>query len=427
MNVLEINDTGLLLSNGTQVLADSPGFAAVDGKNLLVGSGARARSRLDPRRAFNRYWYQLEASLPAPVAGARSHADIAYAQLQSLQAAAAGQPLILAVPGSLTREQLSILLGLVDASGLKAEGLVDAAVAAASRVETDATCLHLDVELHRFVLTVLEGGAALSRVRVQEIAKPGLTVVWDALARVAASAFVQQTRFDPMHTAGTEQTMFDALPAWLGLLSGAPSAVLELASGARTHRASVSRDDLVKGLVEPFDDIAAAIDQLGRPRPVTLLLSARAASVPGLTEHIEHATGIAAIRLDALAPARGARAQQQRIAVPGAGLAYVTRLPGIVRSVDSAREAVGPTHVLIGDYAVALPRSDDDAPLLLEHLRAGLPGSLRRIEGRLWLDGAPDTAPTLNGKPTRLPARVGLGDRIEHAGVQLRLIEVLAG
>lgn len=425
MNVLEINDTGLLLSNGTQVLAESPGFAALDGKTLQVGAAARARSRLDPRRSYNRYWYQLETALPAPIVGARTHADIAYAQLQSLRDAAGGSPLILAVPGSLTREQLSILLGLVDASGLKAEGLVDAAVAAASQVETDATCLHLDVELHRFVLTVLEGGASLSRTRVEEIAKPGLTQVWDALSRVAAIAFVQQTRFDPLHSAGTEQTMFDALPAWLGLLGRSSSAVLELASGTRTHRASVSRDDLVKALREPFEDIAAAIDQHGRPRPVTLMLSARAASVPGLVEHIEHGTGIAALRLDALAPARGARAQSARIVVPGAGLAYVTRLPGISRRADSAREAVGPTHVLIGDYAVALPTHDAELALALERLRPGLPGSLRRLEGRLWLDGSQELSPLLNGKPARLPARVGLGDRIDFEGVVLRLIEVM--
>jgi len=156
-----------------------------------------------------------------------------------------------------------------------------------------------------------------------------------------------------------------------------------------------------------------------------LMLSARAAAVPGLVEHIEHSTGIAALRLDALAPARGARAHSARIAVPGAGLAYVTRLPGIPRTSDSAHEAVGPTHVLIGDYAVALPRNDVDPALALERLRPGLPGSLRRIEGRLWLDGSQDLGPLLNGKPARLPVRVGLGDRIDFSGVVLRLIEVM--
>lgn len=425
MNVLEINDTGLLLSDGARVIAESPGFAALEGnKTLHVGTAARARSRLDPRRAFSRFWYQLDATLPAPAGAARTHADLAYAHLQSLTAAAGGDPLILAVPGTLTREQLAILLGLVEAGGLRAEGLVDTAVASATQVETLETTLHLDVELHRFVLTVLHGGAEVSRVRIEEVSKPGLTQVWDALSRVAAQAFVQQTRFDPMHNASTEQTLFDALPGWLALLGGSVNAVLELSAGGRTHRASVSRDDLVKRLTEPFEDIAGGIDQHGRPRPATLLLSARAAAIPGLAEHVEHATGIVPVRLDALAPARGALAQASVIAVPGAGLAHVTRLAGIAHRVDPAAQIGSATHVLIGDRALPVPRREGDAMLPLSHLRTGLPGALRLLDGRLWIDGAGDESVVHNGKPARLPLRVGLGDRVEIQGALLRLIEV---
>jgi hypothetical protein len=424
MNVLEINDTGLLLSDGARVIAESPGFAALEGKTLHVGATARARSRLDPRRAFSRFWYQLDATLPAPAGAARTHADLAFTHLQSLRGLAGDAPLILATPGSHTREQLAILLGLVEASGLRAEGLVDTAVASCTQVETLETTLHLDVELHRFVLTVIHGGAEVSRVRVEEVSKPGLTVIWDALARVAAQAFVQQTRFDPLHNASTEQTMFDALPGWLALLAGSPNAVLELVVGARTHRASVSRDDLVKRLVEPFEDVSGGIDQHGRPRPASVLLSARAAAVPGLAEHIEHATGIAPVRLDPLAAARGALAQATRIAVPGAGLAYVTRLTGIARRIDAATEVGAPTHVLVGDRALPVPRRDGDPMLLLSHLRTGVPGALRQLDGRLWVDGAPTETVLLNGKPARLPLRVGLGDRVEIGGMLLRLIEV---
>ena len=114
MNVLEINDTGLLLSDGARVIAESPGFAALEGKALHVGAAARARSRLDPRRAFSRFWYQLEATLPAPAGAARSHADLAFAHLQSLREIAGDAPLILAAPGTLSREQLAILLGLIE-------------------------------------------------------------------------------------------------------------------------------------------------------------------------------------------------------------------------------------------------------------------------------------------------------------------------
>lgn len=425
MNVLEINDTGLLLSEGTRVLAESPGFAALDGKQLLVGAGARARSRLDPRRSHNRYWYQLDGHLNVPLGSARSHADLAYAQLAALREIAAGEPLMLAVPGGFTRDQLGLLLGLVEASGLKAEGLVDAAVAAAGTVETDARTLHLDVELHRFVLTVLDGGNEVSRLRVEEIAKPGLTAIWDALSRQAAQAFVQQTRFDPLHSANTEQLLFDALPRWLDALAQAPGAVLELSSGGRTHRASLAREDLVQRLSERYEAIAETINAAARPRPASLLLGARACAVPGLAEYLEHATGLPLLKLDALAPARGALAQRERIVIPGQGLAHVTRLAGRSRVSDadpSAREA---THVLLGERALPLPRADRDASLPLAKLGGDASVALRRIDGKLWLDGADLPGLLLNGKPVRLPARVGLGDRIEISGATMRLIDVV--
>lgn len=431
MNVLEINDAGLLLSDGERVLMESPGFAALDGRQMLVGQAAFARSRLDPRRSHNRFWYQLEATLPPGFGSARSHADLAFAQLQSLAPHAGIAPLMLAVPGTFTHDQLGLLLGLVEASGLKAQGMVDTAVAAASTVETEARCLHLDVELHRFVLTVIEGGE-LARARVEEISKPGLTAVWDALARVAAQAFVQQTRFDPLHTAATEQVLFDALPGWLDVLAQAPGAVLQLAAGTRTHRANVAREDLVQRLAERYGAIADAVDAAARPRPATLLLSARAAAVPGLREHLEYATGLAAACLGRFAPAQGSLAHVQRIVVPGAGLAYITRLPGRVRSAgaDDADEA--PTHVLSGDRAHPLPRHDTDPALPLARLGTDAPGVLRRLDGRLWLDGSsaaggagsPDFQ--LNGRPVKLPARLALGDRIECGGLVLRLIAVSA-
>ena len=46
MRVLELNDAGIRISDANQILADSPGFAALDGKALLLGEAARERHRL---------------------------------------------------------------------------------------------------------------------------------------------------------------------------------------------------------------------------------------------------------------------------------------------------------------------------------------------------------------------------------------------
>ena len=60
----------------------------------------------------------------------------------------------------------------------------------------------------------------------------------------------------------------------------------------------------------------------------------------------------------------------------------------------------------------------------MSHLRTGLTGALRLLDGRLWLDGAATDTVLHNGKPARLPVRLGLGDRIEVGGTMLRMIEV---
>ena len=131
MQVLEFNDAALTVADAERVRLGSPGFALLDGRRLLFGEPARQQFRALPRKAQFRYWYQLDqAPLDAPFGEARSHADLAWAQLSGLQAAGADGALLLAVPSSFDSGQLSLLLALARAAKLDAVGLVDAAVAA---------------------------------------------------------------------------------------------------------------------------------------------------------------------------------------------------------------------------------------------------------------------------------------------------------
>ena len=63
---------------------------------------------------------------------------------------------LLALPGSYSHDQLGLILGIARACGLPVRGLVDAAVAAsATRGATGERRIHLDLELHRAVVTEL--------------------------------------------------------------------------------------------------------------------------------------------------------------------------------------------------------------------------------------------------------------------------------
>lgn len=420
MRVLELNDAGIRISDENAVLIESPGYAALEGKRLLIGHEARALLRIDPRRCHDRFWYQLDAALPAPMAEARSAADLAHAHLRSLGDALTAEPLLVAAPASFTPAQLGVLLGLLQALGARAVGLFDPAVAAASGAETQSQVVHVDVQLHRFVLTVLRGGATLDRQRVQEH-KPGLVAIYDRCAAVFAQAFVRQTRFDPLHSARTEQLLYDQLPRWLAQLANAQSAVVELESGGRSYRATVDTDDLAAALSERVRELGEDLAQITRALSSTVLLSSRAALVPGVAAALAPA-----FTLDDHAPVHGALEHLGLIRSDTPDLPWVTRLPRRAASgtANTGAEEILATHVLVGHRALALPAMGQ--PTALASWIAGAPGLVIRSVDELRLEAAQGSSVRVNGQPAQPVQVLNLGDRIGAGGVDVRLIHVPA-
>lgn len=425
MLVLELNDAGLRLSDGAQVMLCEPGFASVDGAQIMVGEAARRLARLQPRLSHSRYWYQLDqAPLDRVMASARSTADLAYWQLQQLREAAAGQPLLLAVPSSFEADQLGLLLGLCRAAELGAVGLVDAAVAAASTEPHEGVVLHVDLQLHRVWMTRLEVAGFVARGSSHDLAKPGLMAVWDTAATVIAEAFVHQTRVDPLHSAASEQLLYDELPGWLAQLQRAPVASLSFNVRGRSHRISLARDALVTALAPMVNRITQALRADVDATPgAQVALSDRAAAIPGLVEALTEAMSRPPQLLDSLATARGALTHVDRIRSGAEALPWVTRLPAsdVVSAVPVAVAAPQspagppPTHLLLGDEAISLHDTASLAGwgLSLQIDAAGLPQL--RAAPDLWLNGAAVTADT----------SLALGDRLAAQGREWRLIRVV--
>ena len=332
MRVLEVNDAGLRLCDGAQVLATEPGFASVSGDQIIVGERARQLARRSPQLSHSRFWYQLDQTpLERPLSRVRHTADLAYWHLRQLREAAEGQPLMLAVPSSFEADQLGLLLGLCRAAELGAVGLVDAAVAAVAAgapASAPGVVLHVDVQLHRVWLTRLAVDAAVVRGAGHDLAKPGLVSVWDAAATVIAEAFVRQTRVDPLHSAASEQALYDALPDWLAQLSRSPVASLALTVGGRSHRISLARDAVVVALNPLLTRITQALraDVAAAP-DAQVMLSDRAAAIPGLIEALTTALGTAPQVLTPLAAAQGALRHRALIQTGAEALPWVTPLP----------------------------------------------------------------------------------------------------
>ncbi|MCU0976100.1 MAG: FHA domain-containing protein [Steroidobacteraceae bacterium] len=438
---LELVDAGLVALKGEALSAPSPGVALLDPAGVTVGREAAAALRLKPVLAADRFWSALSLEPLARTApGVRCTADLAWLHLSRLWAeiSAPGDEALVAVPGSLRGESLGLAAGIARAAGVPVAGWVDAAVAACAALPAEATVLHLDVELHQSVLTVMGGGNALRRQRVDIAPRVGLKALQAAWAQVIAETMVRRTRFDPLHQAAAEQQLFDRLPRWLAAAAAGATVDIQVESGAGSFGVSLPG--------EQFAFVAEAwysqlVDLLRAAReaeePATLALSSRAARLPGLAARCAELPGLDVVELPEGAAARGAL--DNAASLGGGPPALVTALPRAHPLAPAGAAAHGepPTHVLFAGRA---------HPITAEPLVVGLdPGAPRS----LTLPGpAPGVSPRhcellcengsvivrdlsgggtfLNGERVTGQARVAAGDRLRlgRPGLSLDLVAV---
>ncbi|MEJ2759969.1 MAG: hypothetical protein P8126_00120, partial [Gammaproteobacteria bacterium] len=214
VSVIELNDSEIRVSRDTEIILRTPGYAVLRSDDLVLGEQAERVAHLNPRQTNNRYWSNLnQNALSILSPQARHNADLAYRHLLAIHEQA-GKPeeVIFSVPGSYSKEQLSLLLGIVESCPFTAVGLVDSAVAAAAAVAGAGRCVHLDIHLHHTVVTYLEISDTVSRMAVYIVEDCGVTDIHDTCASLIADLFIQQSRFDPQHHGETEQALYDSIP-----------------------------------------------------------------------------------------------------------------------------------------------------------------------------------------------------------------------
>jgi hypothetical protein len=368
MLALELIDSGLVLAqkqgDAVRVLADAPGFAILEDKETLTGAAAAARVRLKPLLAHSNYWRTLNTDpLTRPSRTIGTAADLAFAQLGQVleQHKADPEGLLLAVPAGYSREQLGLLLGVVGETGAQVAGLVDAGLAASGLDAAKARVLHLELELHQALLTVLEyaGGErpGLKRSRYEIAQRRGVLALQQAWMKLIAEEFVRKTRFDPLHEASSEQHLFDQLPTWLAQLESQSPLTLTMQFGERTLEIELTREQFIAA-AEPHYAALVTLVQDARVAGVAieLRLSHRVAALPGLKERFEALRDCSVAVLPQGAAALGALRHEGSIRRPAESLALVYHLP-VARAasegesqthahVEATPAAVRPTHVL---------------------------------------------------------------------------------
>jgi hypothetical protein len=420
--ILDINDSNLQLWNGDAHL-QSPGYALLDDKQYRFGTPARAAARLRPRDINTRYWWQLSTESLQPALGpARHTGDLVHAQLQELHRSA-GQPaeLLMAVSGSMQRDQLALLLGIAQACPFQAVGLVNRSVALGSLYGGPGRLFHLEVQLHQAVITELaSSGGNIELRRTVPLPGCGLLQLQEKMVEVIAAAFIRQTRFDPRRKAATEQLLYDALPEALRRLGNDSETNLEV-SGYRTR---ISRAELLVAGQHLFE---SAPEILGNLEPQDRIIAdPLAALLPGLQERFSQ---LQVLQADSIRLAM--EQHQDHLVQREEALSFVTSLPCLNEVITPrAPEPVAATAAEPEPELAATPdpthllEQDRARPLQAAGTTLAGVGEIYRAQAGWQLRGT-QAAVTVNGAPYDPGQLLRCGDTVcGGTGVEARLIEV---
>ncbi|MDJ0883113.1 MAG: FHA domain-containing protein [Desulfobacterales bacterium] len=403
MNIigLEIHDTGILCAGPEGRLhptdaeaLESPGFALVHGQNLQLGMSALHQARRRPRQVICRFWEELNTQpLLSPEFEGYNHAELAYRHLEQVwrQVSADAAEVVLTVPDHYEDRELGLLLGIASVLGLPIRGLISQALACTPPETDQGTDFHVDLHLHRLVLTAVDGRPRPEVVRHETIIDQGREAVHREWVKMLADAFVHQTRFDPLYAADAEQDLHDRLPQIADARQQDPIHV-EMQADGRTHRIQLDQQAFMAPLAPWIENLGHTIGDWQRALSVSpddsrLVLTHRVAALPGFVDTLENVTGLKARRLSAGAAAANALAYAQLFSKGSTahGVPYLKRVPrapadtAAVRAAAPAEDAPDlPTHLLYRGRAYPIV----DEPLVVgRELPAGTRGIL--IQGRL--------------------------------------------
>lgn len=422
ITVIELNDCDVSIFQAGEVVARSPGIAVLKQDRIELGQAALESTHIDPRNTFSRFWSNLnQDNFKHRSKLARHNADLAYAHLLSLHEMADGvEQVTLAVPGSFGTEQLALLLGLMEASPFTPAGLVDSAVAATAASAGAGRYEHLDIHLHHTVITSLDVSDTAQRTAVKVINEVGLLEIQDKCVNHVADLFIQQSRFDPLHHAVTEQALCNRMTQCLQALAEAADTLVDIEFEHARYQARVNRARLVETLQPLYGKISAAVDG-----DRVALVHPRLAGLPAFTDYLGTAARHVEV-LDERAVCAGCMGHVREGNDEDGEVYFVTQLKAsadpAISSASTARPAQepgpAPTHILAGAEAYAL----GTLPIYLSAQSAPSQSGARDAFCSVSLNDASATlSPTsigevyVNGRPAGSGATLKPGDIISFA------------
>jgi len=412
---IELNDWQLGDPRDDEAALNSAG-ALSSGTELLFGAPAWQASRLQPQQFNNRYISNLNAE---PISGdlgvAKNHADLVYHHLKSLDLSS-DQPLTVCVAGHVSNQQLGLLLGIFEALELNVAGFIDSALMHALHLPMNGSPTHiLDVELHRLSVTPIIQDADTRYCDTSRILEGcGMMNIVDSWMNVIADEFVSKTRFDPLHTADSEQQLFDQVCTWFNNGGELTTKSLHISLADARRDIEISDTRLQQKLSERLQAVTLQKDS-------RLALTPRAQKVPGLGAFLSSAVG-ELVELD-------------RSQVPDAlDILQAELEPTQVKRVRQLRTSALPANSAThgaknpAENTSTSPVTEDNTslPIATHLLRNNIatPMSATEFEGYIANDGRTASNDVAVNNQRELHQLIAPGDHIEIGGLRFVAIRV---
>jgi hypothetical protein len=332
---------------------------------------------------------------------------------------------------------------------LSVDGFVDSGVASVAALGVEGHTIVLELGLHHAAATSIDrDGGHVRRRRTVASERGGLMSFYQAWLELVSTTMVKQTRFDPLHDAATEQSLFDSLAIWAYQATLGGSALAALSKGTQRFEVALTRDQFARAALTPCHEIARLLHEL-RPAgaPLTVVVPSAIAELPGLRDELEQFVDCELVSL----PDGFAAVAASRLELPERSLEEPVRLlrrlpvqPKIA-AADVTRTMLGsegarsppPSHFLLEGRVYALGAE----PLVLGRSPLGprtlsLPEGIAGVSRRhctlipeasevVLLDHS-NFGTFVNGERVMERVRVRGGDRVRlgDPGIELALIAV---
>ncbi|MFL0796402.1 MAG: hypothetical protein K6L73_02800 [Cellvibrionaceae bacterium] len=276
--LLHISDTQLRLFREGQPIATEEAIARIQNNSVIFGSEAKEQSRLHPRETNDQYFWKMDASpLPQVNDTYKHHADLVYGQLLSMfeKMENGSNQWLLITPSAYTQEQLALLLGVVKALPFQTAGLIDSATAWAEKL-TEGEWKLVELQANHCLVSDITVTETTIEKQYTLTLPLGRNQLITQAANLIAKQFVEQTRFDPLFSAETEQQLYNAIPTWLQ----SNEETLSLDNNGHSISARISREQLN----EAFKQFWLPLHKLEG----NMAISAADSSLPALTSGFKH-------------------------------------------------------------------------------------------------------------------------------------------